>query len=208
MPPPDAGAVPPDLGKLAKVTPDQPEYLAKLANLYADDISAGFAYAIKLAEEMVASEDEGKPKEESEDEGKEEGEEKKEESKEAPKEEASEAPAEQPQEAAVGTEQPMDASAQGLPGGMPGAEGGLPPAGGLPGAEGGLPGAPIDAMGSLAPSSPEEQQALAAVMQELNIDPAMMQQIMAAAPQAGQDKMASAKVKYRAAIFNKLAQML
>jgi hypothetical protein len=67
----------------------------------------------------------------------------------------------------------------------------------------------IDAMSGvdLKPADAAEQQALEAVKQELGLNDAQLQELAAAQIPAGQDKVASAKAKYRAAIMAKVAAL-
>jgi len=180
--PADAGA--PEMANLeeklaaANIGPDDPKYIEKLASLYAPDIQAGYAFGLKLAEELVksANEDEGEEKkEEKEEEKKDEGDDK------------GEAPAE-----------PAAPAAPAVP------EAPVAPAPEAPVA----PAAPMPEANPLAAITPEEQQALAAVQAELGLDDAAMAQLMAQqVPAAGLDKVAEAKIKYRTAILNKVAAL-
>lgn len=67
----------------------------------------------------------------------------------------------------------------------------------------------VDAMSGvdLKPADAAEQQALEAVKQELGLNDAQLQELAAAQVPAGQDKVASAKAKYRAAIMAKVAAL-
>ncbi len=58
----------------------------------------------------------------------------------------------------------------------------------------------------MAATTPEEQEALAAVQQELGLDDAQLAQLLAAeAPALG--KVAEAKARYRTALLNKVAAL-
>lgn len=67
----------------------------------------------------------------------------------------------------------------------------------------------VDAMSGvdLKPADAAEQQALEAVKQELGLNDAQLQELASAPVPAGQDKVASAKAKYRAAIMAKVAAL-
>lgn len=157
----------------AEIGPDHPEYIKKLASLYPEDIQAGYAFGMKLAEDLMAAEEEageekGEEAEEKGEEAEEEGEEAEEKGEEA--EEAGEAAAVPPVAAA--------------------------------------PAAPEAAMGAMpAPTTPEEQEALAAVQQELGLDDAALAQLMAQEVPAPMGKVAEAKIKYRDLIYKKVAAL-
>lgn len=168
----------------ANIGPDHPQYLQKLAQFYPGEMNAGYAFALKLAEELMAEED-YEEKEEGEEEGGNGGD--------SESKETEESSGNCPEGDGAEVEKVVK-ELEAAP---------LPPA------------ADAGPLGAMGPTSPEEEQALAAVQQELGMDDAALAQLMAAeAPGAVPvEKMAAAldgcdpKTRYRTVILNKVAAL-
>lgn len=208
--PADAGAPPADMMSdpsleakvaAAAIGPDHPMYLQKLASLYADDVKAGYEFAVKLAEEIGASVEDGtKPAPEPKD------------AKPTLK------PAPEVKGEAVGTEaqQPNNGDAK-----LPAAktaeekepkaeENAEAPA--HEKAEGEAQAAPVAEMAGVMPGSPEEKQALLEVLSQMGLTEADLHKLMAAqAPAAPMDpmaaKVASFKNRVRSTLISKIASL-
>jgi len=173
----DYEALPEEKLAFAEVGPESEHYVKKLASLYPDEMNAGYAFGLKLAQELseLAEKETG-------DEG--DYEEKEEREEKGDYEEGN-------GEDENGGEEAPPADA-------------VPPP-----AEAAPPAAPeeVAPIGAedYAPQSPEEEQALQAVQEELGLDDAALAQIMAAPVPGELDKVASAKSKYRSLILNKVA---
>ena len=177
------------------IGPDHPDYTTKLDKLHKQAQDFGYNLAVKTAQEMAGEEEEEKEEEpgeveaeiapgvELEIEG--EGEEGK--------------PSNPPvsAEGAVGGDQ----------GGAPGAPGlmAAPPAGDL-GAPAGEIVEAMSAPGDIAPTSPEEEAALAEILAEMGLDQPGADQMMAA-PVPQMDKIASYKSRVRGALLSKAAAL-
>lgn len=133
----------------AKITPEHPKYLEKLASIYNEDMDAGYQFFNKLAEVIIKNAEEGEKKEE------------------GAAHEGKETPAEEKKEELVDAMSGVD----------------------------------------LKPADAAEQQALEAVKAELGLDDAQLQELASAPVPAGQDKVASAKARYRSAIMAKVAAL-
>lgn len=174
-PPADAGGMDPatmtaeDQLKMAaaKIGPDHPKYIEKLAALHSDDMEAGYKFFNKLAEVLTEEEKKDEKKED-----KKEDKEQKKEEKAVEKTKVDDAP----KDAAVVTDKPAEL---------------------------------VDSMSgiNLKPADEAEKQALAAVQQELGLDDGQLAHLAATPVPSTQDKVASAKAKYRAAIMAKVAAL-
>lgn len=183
----------------ADIGPDSPQYFQKLSSFYSDDINEGYAFGLKLAQEIAESYEEEEEEEKEKDEG---------EGGEGGEDPHAAALARKDGEGEEGGEDPHAAALarkEGEGNGEPSLEN--------------LAGDQMSEEQMLTAQTPEEEQALQAVQESLGIDDAQMAELMAA-PLPPEAKMAMAKtasalkdsgvdptVRFRTIILNKVAAL-